>query len=33
MNLSLPNEKLADTFEEFLVPRVCQKGFIKRLLG
>ena len=29
----IPNEKLADTFQEFLVPRVGHKGFIKRLFG
>jgi hypothetical protein len=29
----IANEKLADSFEEFLVPRVQHKGFIKRLFG
>ena len=29
----IPNEKLADTFEEFLFPRVHHKGFIKRLFS
>jgi len=29
----IPNERLADTFESFLVPKVQPKGFIKRLFS